>query len=281
MILCVVFLLILSACSASAPPQPVEDERFFLSEAVAAQMSVDELMRRYVADEDPAALYLSSHHCPAETTRADSLVTALLALPSTHERTRDYALYWSRILPLCRDPRISRWFRAAIATPRDDLTLQLLTKALLRAPDPVNIEVVKRAAFDTLNHGEARSAILNLFVEELNFSGQERLDLMVESYRKTGEIPGNFAADQASLMWLQHAAKWREALLELLVAAPGKRGAPPLLLTLARETRKSEPGSRWRAEFERALEMLGQNADASPDLISMIPIAREVAQGTR
>lgn len=252
MIFGVLILLILSACSAGAPRQPVDDERFFLSEAIAAQMSVGELMRRYISDEDPAALYLSSHHCPAETARADSLVTALLELPSTHERTRDYALYWSRILPLCRDPRIGAWYRAAMAQPRDDLTFQLLTRALLRARDPLNVEVVKRAAFDTTNHSEARSAILNLFVEELNYSGQERLDLMIESYRKTGEIPGNFAADQASLAWLGHASNWREALLDELIAAPGKRGAPPLLLTLAREARQSENGSRWHEQFMKA-----------------------------
>jgi len=101
---------------------------------------------------------------------------------------------------------------------------------------------------------------------------------MIESYRQTGEIPGNFAANQASLTWLQQTPNWREALLTELIAAPGKRGAPPLLLTLAKETRNSPSGSRWRRKWEQALETLQTHPDASANVKSMLPIAREVAR---
>ena len=282
MALGVVFLLlILTACSASAPQHTPVDETFFLSEAHAAQLPAPELIRRYVADYDPAALDFSSRGCPAQNARVDSLVTGLLNLPSGQERTRDFALYWSKLVPVCRDPRIDAWYRAAIARTADDLTIVLLTRALLRTGDTSNVRVVKMAAFDTTNHSDVRNTILRLFVEGLNMSGQQRLDLMIESYRQTGEIPGNFAADQASLTWLQQTPNWREALLAELVAAPGKRGAPPLLLTLARETRSAPDGSRWRKKWEEALDTLQAHPEASADVKSMLPVAREVARPTQ
>jgi hypothetical protein len=276
--LCGVFLLILSACSAKGPAHDPTDETFFLSEARAAQLPAPELVRRYVTDYDPAALALSSRGCPAHSARVDSLVTGLLNLPTAQERTRDFALYWSKLIPTCEDQRIHAWYRTAIARPGDDLTIVLLTNALLRTGDSSSARAVKLAAFDTANHTDVRDAILTLFVEGLNLSGEQRLELMIESYRQTGEIPGNFAANQASLTWLQQTPNWREALLTELIAAPGKRGAPPLLLTLAKETRNSPSGSRWRRKWEQALETLQTHPDASADVKSMLPIAREVAR---
>ncbi len=277
----VVFLLIFGACSANRPPHAAIDETMFLTETGAAQLPAPELIRRYVADYDPAALDLSSRGCPAHSARVDSLVSGLLSLPIAQQRTRDFALYWSRLVPACRDPRIDGWYRAAIARPGDDLTIVVLTKALLRSGDSSNVSVVKSAAFDTANHADVRNTMLSLFVEELNLSGEQRLSLMIESYRQTGEIPGSFAADQASLTWLQQTPNWREALLAELVAAPGQRGAPPLLLTLAQETRSSPSGSRWRRKWDQALETLATHPDASANVKSMVPIARDVANQNR
>ena len=274
----VVFLLSLTACSANRPPNAAIDETLYLTEADAAELPAPELVRRYVSDYDPAALDLSSRGCPAQSARVDSLVTGLLSLPAAQGRTRDFALYWSKLVPACRDPRIDAWYRSAIARPGDDLTVVLLTKALLRTSDSSNVRVVKSAAFDTANHADVRNTILSLFVEGLNLSGEQRLELMIESYRQTGEIPGNFAADQASLTWLQQTPNWREALLAEVVAAPGKRGAPPLLLTLAQETRSFPTGSRWRRRWEQALETIMTHPDASAEVKAMVPIARDVSR---
>jgi hypothetical protein len=134
------------------------------------------------------------------------------------------------------------------------------------------------AAFDTANHPDARNGMLKLIVAELNYSGAQRLDIMIESYRRAGEIPGDFVVQQASEVWLNHVPNWRESLLAELTAAPGKRGAPALLLALARETRRSAAASRWRAAWETALQVLETHPESTADLKSMIPIARNVAQ---
>ena len=274
----VLFVLVLSACAGSIPAGAPSERAFFLTEADAARLSVRELLRRYAAEADPAALDLSTRQCPAENARVDSLVTGLLDLASARERARDYALYWSKLLPVCGDSRVAAWFRGEIAHQHDDLTVQLLTTALLRTQDASNIRAVKDAAFDTMQHIDARGAILTLLVDELNLAGAERLDIMIASYRQTGGIPGNFVTDQAAQVWLQHIPNWRESLLAEVVAGPGKRGAPPLLLILARETHRSRSGSRLRNAWETALETLQTHPKSSADLKLMIPIAREVAQ---
>jgi hypothetical protein len=276
MVRLVVPFLVLSACGPKAPPY-TDDPRFFLTDEAAARLSVPELIHAYLTNYDVAALYASSRQCPGQNARGDSLLAGLLNLAPSHERTLDYALHWSGLLVTCRDARVAAWYREAIGHPRDDLTFALLTKALLRARDPAGISAVKQAAFDTANHPEARNAMLKLLAEELNYSGAERLDLMIESYRRAGEIPGDFLVEQAARVWLNNVPNWREALLAELTAAPGKRGAAPLLLTLAREANHSSASAHWRAAWEQTLTVLATHREASADLKAMIPIAREVA----
>lgn len=272
-------LLLLSACSAKTPPSN-NDAALFLSDAAAARLSAPELITSYVKESDAAALYTSSRQCPAENPRTDSVFTGLLNLSPSQARTRDYAMYWSTLLGTCRDARITSWYREAIAHPADDLTSELLTRALLRSHDPTSVAAVKRAVFDTANHPDARNSMLKLIVSELNYSGAQRLDLMIESYRRAGEIPGDFVVDQASQVWLYHVPNWRESLLAELTASPGNRGAAALLLSLARETQRTAPTSRWRATWDTALQILETHRESSADLKAMIPIARNVAQQT-
>jgi hypothetical protein len=270
----------MGGCASMAAHETARPE-MFLTEAEAARRSAAELIRMYVADDDGAALQLSSRTCPAHSARADSLITGLLMLPPSGHRTRDYALSWQKLVSHCADTRIAAWYRAEIRERHDDLTVKLLTTGLLRSRDPVNIAAVKKAAFDTAQTTDARMVMLGLFVEELNFSGEERVDLMIESYRQTGEIPGSFAADQAPLLWNLRTRQWREALLAEVVADPGRRGAPPLLLTLAVRTRGVSDGSPWRKVWETALTVLAQHPQSSAELKSMIPIAEKVARSTR
>jgi hypothetical protein len=271
---CVVFL---AACGVTTP-QRTSDPSVFLTDTAASRYSAPELIRRYVADREGAAVYLSSRECPSENARADSLLSALLSLPPSGERSVDYALSWSKLLLLCRDPRVAAWYRDALSKPHDDLTIELLTKNLLRTREPLNIAVVKKAAFDTTNSADARSTLLSLYAEELYLSGEQRVDLMIESYRETGEVPASFVANHSLRLWALRASNWREALLAEVVAAPGKRGAPALLLTLARETSRVPAASQWRKAWENGLGVLERDSRSSADLKSMIPIAREVAQ---
>jgi hypothetical protein len=223
----VFLVLILSACSAKAPPSPrTHDATLFLSDAAAARLSAPELIKTYAKEADAAALATSSRQCPAQNARGDSVFTGLLNLAPSQERTRDYAMYWSGLLATCSDARIAAWYREAITHPRDDLTTELLTRALLRTRDPMSVTAVTHAAFDTANHPDARNVMLKLIVSELNYAGAQRLDLMIESYRRAGEVPGDFVVDQAAEVWLSQVPNWRESLLAQVAAAPGKRGAP-------------------------------------------------------
>src|SRR5207237_5421027 len=128
------------------------------------------------------------------------------------------------------------------------------------------------------NSEQTRNAMLNAFVDVLNFSGQKRVDLMIESYRQTGEVPGSFVTDQAAQLWVLRTPKWREDLLAEIVAAPARHGAPALLLMLGRETRHAPAGSKWRKTWDASLQTLERHPQASADLKAMIPVAREVAQ---
>lgn len=277
-----VCLVVLGGCGATSSREMLRPEALMtISEAEAARLSAAELVRRYVVDEESSALYLSSRECPAQSARVDSLLTGLLTLPRLGSRTRDYAHAWQWLMAECGDARITAWYRDAIRSGHDDLTVVSLTRGLLRTRDPANIAVVRQAAFDTANTADARRAILEIYVDELDFSGDERVSLMVESYRETGEVPGSFASDQAPLLWALRARSWREDLLAEVVADPGRRGAAPLLLTLARETRRSAEGSQWRKVWDMALDVLARHPQASADLKAMIPAAQEVARYTK
>ena len=272
----VFLILVLSACSAQAPPS-THDATLFLSDAAAARLSAPELIKTYAKESDAAALATSSRQCPTQNPRGDSVFTGLLSLTPSQERTRDYAMYWSGLLTTCSDARIAAWYREAITHPRDDLTTELLTRALLRTRDPMSVSAVTHAAFDTANHPDARNVMLKLIVSELNYGGAQRLNLMIESYRRAGEIPGDFVVAQASEVWLAQVPNWRESLLAQVAAQPGKRGAPALLLALARETRRTAANSRWRAAWETTLVVLETHPESTAELKSMIPIARTVA----
>jgi hypothetical protein len=270
---------IVAACGSTSAYDAVRPEAIVtITDAEAARLSASELLQMYAAADEGTALYLSGRSCPAQNARADSLLTGLLQLPPSGERTRDYSLSWQNLMSHCSDARIASWYRSAIRGAHDDLTVEMLTKGLLRTRDPANIEAVKTAAFDTTNTPDARMAMLNLFVEELDFTGEERVALMVESYRQTGEIPGSFVADQARMLWALRTRRWREDLLAEVLSSPGRRGAGPLLLTLARETRSAPNGSQWRQAWQTALEVLARHPDASADLKAMIPIAQEVSR---
>jgi hypothetical protein len=98
-------VLLLSACTAKAPPSTSTDT-FFLSDAAAARLSAPELIKSYAKESDAAALYTSSRQCPAENARGDSVFTGLLSLSPSDDRTRDYAMYWSGLLATCRTPEL-------------------------------------------------------------------------------------------------------------------------------------------------------------------------------
>jgi hypothetical protein len=270
---------LLGACATTTERNEAKPEAIMtITEAEAARFSVSELLQMYVVAEEGTALYLSGRNCPAQNARADSLLAGLLKLPPSGERARDYSLSWQNLMAHCGDARIASWFRSAIRGAQDDLTVEMLTKGLLRTRDPVNIEAVKAAAFDTTNSPDARMAMLSLFVEELDLTGEERVALMIESYRQTGEIPGSFVADQSRLLWGLRTRRWREDLLAEVLSDPSRRGAGPLLLTLARETRSAPNGSQWRQAWQTALEVLARHPDANAELKAMIPIAQDVSR---